>query len=369
MTRTLTRTLLLVLASGAALLAPEAAAQTTTVKYGADFLASGVGARALGMGGAYVAHADDVTAGYWNASGLDGLAYPEAAYMHTERFGGLVAFDYGAVAWPLSGTTTVAVSFVRSGVDDIASTLRAFNPDTGLPTPDAEDQIEFFSAADNALYLSLARRVNDDLTLGASAKVVRRGIGDFASAWGYSLDLGAQYQLGRVRLGANLQDITTLVQSWSVNEEAFAGFEETFGVDAPVGLTEIVPPLARLGAATQLPLSGDVGLTLAGDLDLGFDGQSANVLDASGVSFRPRVGAEVDVRGVLALRAGISDVTTSERFGTQITPTVGVGLNAGRFNVDYGFGDFAGVQGDLGVSHRISLQFTLASDRYARGER
>ncbi|MEL6614635.1 MAG: hypothetical protein AAFQ43_02795, partial [Bacteroidota bacterium] len=134
----------LTLACVAVFLASAPEAQTTTVKYGADFLAAGVGARALGMGGAYVAHADDVTSGYWNAAGLDGLDYPEAAYMHTERFGGLVAFDYGAVAWPLSPRTTVGVSFVRSGVDDIASTLRAYNPDTGLPNPDAENQIEFF---------------------------------------------------------------------------------------------------------------------------------------------------------------------------------------------------------------------------------
>ena len=365
MIRTLSRTLacLAVLSFS---LAPRA---QTVVKYGADFLGAGVGARALGMGGAYVAHADDVTAGYWNAAGLDGLAYPEGAYMHTERFGGLVAFDYGAVAWPLSGRSTLAVSFVRSGVDDIASTLRAFNPETGLPYPDAEDQIEFFSAADNALYVSFARRMNENLTAGASIKAVRRGIGDFASAWGYSLDLGAQMRVGRFQIGANLQDVTTMVQSWSVDEAQFAEFEQTFGEEAPVGLTEIVLPVARLGAATNVALSEDIGVTLATDLDLGFDGQSANVLDAGGVSFWPRVGTELDYKGLIAFRAGISDVTTSERFGTQITPSVGMGLNVGRFNVDYGFGDFAGLQNDLGVSHRVSLRYTLASDRFARRSR
>ncbi|WP_218827569.1 PorV/PorQ family protein [Rubricoccus marinus] len=364
MMRFLSRTLAALAVLVVSSVSPEA--QTEVVKYGADFLASGVGARALGMGGAYVAHADDVTAGYWNAAGLDGLRNPEIAYMHTERFGGLVAFDYGAIAWPITPKTTVGVSFVRSGVDDIASTLRAFNPDTGLPNPDAESQIDLFSAADNAVYISASQRLRENLTVGSSFKVIRRGIGDFATAWGYSLDLAAQYQVGRFRLGANLQDVTTMVQSWSVNEAEFEGFEETFGVDSPVGLTEVVLPLARLGAATTLPLSDDIGVTLATDLDLGFDGQSANVVDAGGVSFRPRIGGEVDYKGIIAFRAGISDVTTSERFGTQITPSVGVGLNAGRFDVDYGFGDFAGVQGDLGVSHRISLRFTLTGERFAR---
>lgn len=362
MFRLLSRTLV-----GLALISAPASLQAqTVVKYGADFLGSGVGARALGMGGAYVAHADDVTSGYWNAAGLGALDYPEGAYMHTERFGGLVAFDYGAVAWPLSSRSTLAVSFIRSGVDDIANTLRAFNPETQSPNPNVEDDITFFSAADNALYLSVARQMNEGVTAGASLKVIRRGIGDFASAWGYSLDLGAQAQVGRFRIGANLQDITTMVQSWSVDEEAFAEFEETFDQDAPVGLTEIVPPLARLGASTRVPFSDDLAVTLATDLDLGFDGRRESVLDAGGVSFEPRAGAELEYRGVLALRAGISDLTTSERFGTQITPSVGVGLNIGRFDVDYGFGDFSGVQNDLGVSHRVSLRYRLQADRHSR---
>ena len=358
------RCLCLFLALGLLQVAP--ASSQTVVKYGAEFLASGVGGRALGMGGAYVAHADDVTAGYWNPSGLNGLSHPEAAYMHAERFGGLVAFDYGAIAWPLSPKTTVGVSFIRSGVDDIASTLRAFNPETGLPNPNPEDDIEFFSAADNALFLSASQRFGENLSVGSSFKVIRRGIGDFASAWGYSLDVGAQYQIGRVRVGANLQDVTGMLQSWSVNEDTFAEFETTFGDDRPVGLTEVVLPVARLGAASTLPITDDIGVTLASDLDLAFDGQSANVVDAAGVSFRPRVGGELAYKGVLALRAGISDVTTSDRFGTQVTPTVGMGVNAGRFALDYGFGDFAGVQGDLDVSHRVSLRYTFTSDRFAR---
>lgn len=333
-----------------AILAAPVGAQTT-VKYGADFLASGVGARALGMGGAYVAHADDVTAGYWNVAGLDGLEAPEAAYMHAERFDGAVAFDYAAAAYPLSSRSTVAVSFVRSSVDDIANTLDAYDPATGQINP---DDVTYFSAADNALFVSYARGITDRLSVGASAKVVQRGVGDFASAWGYSLDVGAQLQLGRVRLGLNVQDAPGMIQSWSVDTERFQEVDEE---SRPVGLTERVLPVARLGAASVLPLSEDVGMTLAADVDLGFDGQSAYVLDAGGVSFRPRLGAELTYRDVLAFRAGVADVASSERFGTQITPAVGAGVKLGPLAVDYGFGDFGGLASDLGYSHRVSLAY------------
>ena len=39
--------------------------------HAAEFLSHGVGARALGMGGAFVAVADDATATYWNPAGPD----------------------------------------------------------------------------------------------------------------------------------------------------------------------------------------------------------------------------------------------------------------------------------------------------------
>ncbi len=335
----------------------SAGAAQTTVKYGAEFLASGVGARALGMGGAYVAHADDVTAGYWNVAGLDGLAAPEAAYMHAERFDGAVSFDYAAAAYPLSPKSTVAVSFVRSAVDDIANTLDAYDPATGQINP---DDVTYFSAADNALFVSYARGISDKLSVGASAKVIRRGVGDFASAWGYSLDVGAQLDLGRVRLGLNVQDAPGMIQSWSVDADRFAEVDEE---SRPVGLTERVLPVARLGAATVAPLSEDVGLTLAADLDLVFDGRAANVLDVGegAVAFLPRVGAEMTYRDVLAFRAGIADVTTSERFGTQITPSVGAGVMLGPLAVDYGFGDFGGLASELGFSHRVSLAYRFGT--------
>ncbi len=322
-----------------------------SVKYGAAFLESGVGARALGMGGAFVSHADDVTAGYWNVAGLGRISQPQAAYMHAERFDGAVSFDYAAVAYPLTDRSTVAVSLFRSAVDDIANTLDALDPVTGQINP---DNVTLFSAADNALFVSYARGIGDKVSLGATAKVVQRSVGDFASAWGYSFDVGAQVALGRVRLGVNVQDASEMVQSWSVDAERFAEIEEE---SRPIGLTEVVRPVVRLGASTELPLSDDIGLTLASDVDLAFDGQRANVIDAGGVSFRPRFGAEMSFRDILAFRAGISDVATNENYGTQLTPTVGAGVRLGGLDVDYGFGDFGGLASELGYSHRVSLAY------------
>ena len=50
------------------------------------FLQYGVGARALGMGGAFYAIADDATAAYWNPAGLAYLQRKEVTYMSAPMF-------------------------------------------------------------------------------------------------------------------------------------------------------------------------------------------------------------------------------------------------------------------------------------------
>jgi hypothetical protein len=94
-------------------------------KYAGEFIAIGVGGRALGLGGAYTALASDITAGYWNLSGLSAVMYPQVSLMHDERFAGLVNYDYGAVAVPVGLLSSLALSVIHLGIDDIPNTQRA----------------------------------------------------------------------------------------------------------------------------------------------------------------------------------------------------------------------------------------------------
>ena len=55
--------------------ASASAGDTYVAKYAGEFMAIGVGGRALGLGGAYVALANDVTSGYWNPAGLARITY------------------------------------------------------------------------------------------------------------------------------------------------------------------------------------------------------------------------------------------------------------------------------------------------------
>ncbi len=357
-------------------------------KYGADFLAGGVDARALGMGGAYVSLADEVSAGYWNPAGLSHLQYPEISYMHVERFAGAVSFDYGAVALPVTERSTVGVSAFRSGVNDIVNTLGAWNPDRGVPLGNYENRITRFSAADWALFVNYSRRVSDRLTVGVNFKGIHRSIGDFAGAWGYSMDVAAQYRTGPYRFGAVIQDVSTMLQSWTVNPDAFevncinpvdeqpfeacldengaliegnaAQYEAVFAQEVPDGGTALVLPVARFGSGAVWPVGDGHTLTVGLDADVAVDGQRAFVPNIGDVSFHPRLGGAFRYKGVVELRGGIQRLQYGENIGLDLTPSVGAGLDLEQVSVDFSFGDFVGLTAqDLGYSYRISAQLRL----------
>lgn len=347
---------------------PSDAHAQRSAKYGADFLAGGVGVRALGMGGAHVALTSDVASGYWNAAGLSALRYPEIAYMHAERFAGVVSYDYGGGAFPVNARSTVGLALIRLGVDDIPNTLNAWDRERNRPLPNVENHVSRFSYAHYAFFVSYARAINERLSVGVSGKMLRGSIGSFASSWGYSFDVGAQYRAGRFVFGANVQDVSTMLQTWSVNEEQFTQANATYtDFDIPEGGVEYVLPVLRLGSGVMLPFGDVTALTLGFDVDLAFDGQRAYALNAGDVSFHPRIGGEFSYRGIIALRAGVNQVTSSDRDGFSVTPAVGAGLNLNMIGIDYGFGDFAGLASDLGYSHRVSLQVRLNQSRWERG--
>ena len=98
-------------------------------KYSNEFLAIGVGARALGMGSAYTSAVNDVTAGYWNPAGLLGVTGDlQVGVMHSEYFAGIAKYDYVGIAKPIDSMSTIGFTFVRFGIDNIPNTIDLIDP-------------------------------------------------------------------------------------------------------------------------------------------------------------------------------------------------------------------------------------------------
>ncbi|HUI10770.1 MAG TPA: PorV/PorQ family protein [Bacteroidota bacterium] len=329
----------------AALLAAPAAAQTVVAKYAGEFIALGVGARALGMGGAFAALASDVTAGYWNPAGLARVDYPEFILMHDAEFGGLVNNDYGAVAIPVGEKTTLGLSVIRVGVDDIADTRNAGVDASGNVTYDPAQftrvdpsRVTYFNAADWAVYFSYARRQTETFSYGASVKLIRRDLDEY-SAMGIGFDIGLWYSpLERLALGANLQDVTTTLVAWNT------------------GRNELISPTLKLGSAYFIDAPGG-RIAPAVDADVRFeDRQTASEAHIGPVSIDLHGGLEYAFHDLVALRVGYSDVK-------QLT--LGAGVHFPKLNIDYSFARFGGAD-QLDNTHRISIMFTLEADQYKR---
>ncbi len=179
---------------------------------GAAFLKLGVGARALGMGGAFTAVADDATALFWNPAGLTKLEKGEVTGMHAQLSLDR-RYDFLGYGGPLkNGKGAWGISYTRFSVDGIPETR--VRPGTALPqltddTFDAADnflaagpglgQVKIFTVFDDveqAVTGSYARRLGDRWRAGATLRYLNQDLFN-VEASGLGLDLGLLYDASK----------------------------------------------------------------------------------------------------------------------------------------------------------------------------
>lgn len=326
-------------------------------KYSNEFLNIGVDAASLAMGNAVTATSGDVNSGYWNPAGLISLEDNELALMHASYFANIALYDYAAFAKPLDDRSALAISLIRFGVDDILNTTQLIDANGNIDY----NRIRLFSTADYALTLSYAREMPvQGLNMGANVKIIRRVIGDFASSLGFGLDFGLQYNSKNWKFGLMARDITTSVNTWSINEEAFATISDAVegqNQELPETL-EVTLPKLQLGIAHNWEINYDYTLKAEVDLLMRFT-QTNDIISSSSVSATPAAGIEFGYTGIVFLRAGvgnfqeITQLDGSNRIGFQ--PNIGVGFQYKGIHVDYALTDI-GDQSAAVYSNIFSLK-------------
>jgi hypothetical protein len=168
------------------------------VVFGADshaapYLRMGVGARALAMGGAFTAIADDATAAYWNPAGLVKVDHIEATFMYAANMSVDRQLNYFAYAQWL-GMGSLAVSWLNAGMDDLEKRDVSGN---FLGTEDI---------GDNAIMFSYGMETGD-LMLGGTAKVLDQNIFG-KNETGFGIDVGGMFNVtDNVTAGMMIRDI------------------------------------------------------------------------------------------------------------------------------------------------------------------
>jgi hypothetical protein len=343
-----------------------ARAQVSTPKYSNEFLNIGVGARALGMGNVQVAFADDATAGFWNPAGLVSLPFKyNIALMHSELFAGIAKSDFGSFAMPLDSSSALAVSIIRLGVDDIVDTRRLQNEYGYIQY----DSIRFFSVADYAMLLSYARKSNliEGLQLGVNAKIIYRNVGEFANAWGFGFDAGAQLRRGTWQFGLMAKDVTTTFTAWTHNVEALEATYQQTGNDLPENTAELTLPRLVVGVGKSFTFTDKITALVATDIDFTFDGRRNVLLKSDVVSVDPHMGMELAYAQTVFVRGGLNNYQQFRNFdgsnSSKVQPNFGVGFQNNGLNIDLALSRVNGRDGN--TANAAGLYSIIISLGYA----
>ena len=268
----------------------------------------GVGARALGMGGAYVAVADDPTASVWNPAGLARVEKLAFTFMYTGGYDFDRSHNFFGYAQSFS-LGSVGIGWTNAGLDDLERR-------SGVGPSEGD-----FDVSDNLILLSLARQYGA-FGFGLTGKIFDQKI-DGESESGGGVDAGVFLEANdRVNVGIAIQDIAS----------------EIGDDDLPYNI--------RAGLCAN-PI-GD--LLVAADLEHLENDQTVYHLGAEAwFEYYPGY--------MLALRAGVSDLGRDHQDNSY---SAGLGFKVPRFyglGIDYAF--VTEMEEALGDNHRISLNLAF----------
>lgn len=292
---------------------------------GAAFLKIGVGARPLGMGGGYIAIADDVNAIYWNPGGLAQLRKKEISAMHTEWIDD-IKYEFVGYAVPLTridtntriknlGTLAFSIGYLRMGEMERRDENRKLLPET-------------FTAYDLAGTISYSKFVNPKTSIGINLKIIQQKIEE-ETANGFAFDLGLLHKL------------------------QVAGYKlQVAGVIQNLG-----PQMKFINEGYNLPLTISAGLAykIFSVCNLG--------LNVTHRVFEKRTefgfGTEYWFLNTIALRGRYNFLNSNDKLSSISKFGFGLGFKLSEvitsYQIDYSFLPYA----DLGNTHRISFSINF----------
>ena len=270
------------------------------------FLENASGARALAMGGALTAIAEGTPSLFYNPAGLAGQQTAVVSINQVSLYEGGSLQDYG-FSRPFNSSV--------AGLDYVRFSL------PGIDVRDGSNALVGQTEdVQTALLFGLGFKFAEGLDIGISGKHIAHNLDDAAAIGGTggvsssanAIDLGGILRIKRLRLGAAFQNVLS-----SRLDRAGGGDE--------------LPHITRLGAGMQINDHLLAAVDAVNKIGTG-------TIIQGGIELRPADFA--------ALRAGWD--------GSY--PTVGAGLNIGRFRVDYAMMTHE----ELGPSRRFSISYVFS---------
>lgn len=267
----------------------------------ASFLKIGSGAKATSLGGAFVAVADDASAGYWNPAGLAQLkglivSLADRTPIVDTNFANI------AIASPIWKIGYIGLNVIYYDCGDVIMY------DSNAKNTGTLDDREA------AVILSYAYNLNQ-LMLGASAKYIYQNMN--------ADDIGASSFDG---VGADISVLYKIFKNLSVGSTFHSRYEihSRYETDDAEGVSNVSPFNIRAGACYKIGIGKDNSLNFMMDFD-----------QTKKYPLKLHLGTELVLFGSFALRAGLANLY-AESEGTNIDyvdlvkhgvkPTFGLGF-------------------------------------------
>lgn len=307
----------------------------------APFLSIGVGARATGMGGAFVGTADDASALYWNAAGIARSQNVQVILMHTKWLADL-SFNFAGCTIPLGSFGTIGASLTALDYGDMP--VRT--------TDQPEGTGEIFNSSDMAFSLAYGRSLTDRFSIGFNVKYITQSIWH-ENAAGFAVDFGTLFITGLhgLRIGASLTNFGTDMRMEGKDLMVFHDIDPYI-----IGNNDRIPADLETGH-WPLPLTFQFGLAIEPfKTPLHRLTIAADAVHPSDNTESMNLGLEYGFREMLFLRAGYRDLFLLDR---EQGLSLGAGFASRRIGnaliqIDYAYADF----GRLENAQRFS--FNLA---------
>lgn len=261
-----------------------------------SYMKIGTGARAISLGGAFVAVADDSSAGYWNPAGMTQL--PGFAISIADRLTDMDT-DYAnvALAFPLWKLGFLGISAIYYRCGDVI-TYDSYGVNTGILTN-----------SEATLIMSYAYRLNQ-LSVGVNGKYFYQNMEDAYQAdgsGGTGVDIAVLYRVfNKLRVGAIFHSKHQMIDSSSGNISG----------EMPVNI--------RAGFCYRADMDKNNHLNLMFDLD-----------QTQYYPLKLHIGTELSIYDILTLRAGLNNIYTETRDSVtpfsdlikeNLKPTFGLGI-------------------------------------------
>ena len=292
----------------------------------APFLEIGVGAKAYGMGGAFVGTADDASALYWNPSGIARLPGAEGTFVHIDWLAD-INFDFIGFVLPAGRIGTFGLSITSLSMDDML--VRTEDRPTGTG--------EYFKTGSIAIGASYAINLTDRFSIGFTGKYLHEQIWKEV-ATGIAVDIGTLFttDFHGMRIGASLSNFGTDMRMAGEDLLVYHDIDQTQLGNNDKIFAELqteswpLPLTFQVGVAMEVIQSGVNRLTIAADAVQPTDNtESINI------------GTEYAMREWIFLRAGYRNLFLKDS-EEGLTFGAGAMLHFGhaKLKVDYSYAQF-----------------------------